>query len=201
MKNEKQDPLGQRPPGTEESSVKLPTAIEMKNLDRSATDIYQIPSIVLMENAGLGTVKMIEHQLGPCTKTFALIFVGPGNNGGDGLVIGRHLHQRGCQPVFFFLVNDYLLQINILPTQLKFLLIQLANLRNHTLHHSVVNVGRPSVGLCLTGYKSIINGFPFKNKIINELILNNTNINLILVVINNHIHKLRHNGLNNFFIG
>jgi ADP-dependent NAD(P)H-hydrate dehydratase / NAD(P)H-hydrate epimerase len=85
--------------------VKLPTALEMKNLDLSATEIYQIPSIVLMENAGLGTVKMIEDELGPCTNTFALIFVGPGNNGGDGLVIGRHLHQRGCQPVFFFLVN------------------------------------------------------------------------------------------------
>ena len=85
--------------------MKLPTALEMKNLDRSATDDYGIPSIVLMENAGLGTVKMIERELGSCDNTFALIFVGPGNNGGDGLVIGRHLHQRGCQPVFFFLVN------------------------------------------------------------------------------------------------
>ncbi len=85
--------------------MKLPTALEMKNLDHSATEIFEIPSIVLMENAGLGTVKMIEEELGPCKNTFALIFVGPGNNGGDGLVIGRHLHQRGCQPVFFFLVN------------------------------------------------------------------------------------------------
>ncbi|KJS01122.1 MAG: hypothetical protein VR65_10555 [Desulfobulbaceae bacterium BRH_c16a] len=85
--------------------MKLPTALEMQNLDRSATEEYGIPSIVLMENAGLGTVKMIERELGSCENTFALIFVGPGNNGGDGLVIGRHLHQRGCQPVFFFLVN------------------------------------------------------------------------------------------------
>jgi len=85
--------------------MKLPTALEMKNLDHSATENFGIPSIVLMENAGLGTVKMIEKELGPCANTFALIFVGPGNNGGDGLVIGRHLHQRGCQPVFFFLVN------------------------------------------------------------------------------------------------
>jgi NAD(P)H-hydrate epimerase len=85
--------------------MKLPTALEMKNLDHSASEIFGIPSIVLMENAGLGTVRMIENELGPCKHTFALIFVGPGNNGGDGLVIGRHLHQRGCQPVFFFLVN------------------------------------------------------------------------------------------------
>lgn len=77
----------------------------MKNLDQLASDCFGIPSIVLMENAGLGTVTMIENELGPCKNTFALIFIGPGNNGGDGLVIGRHLHQRGCQPVFFFLVN------------------------------------------------------------------------------------------------
>ena len=85
--------------------MKLPTALEMQKLDRAATDDFNIPSIVLMENAGVGTVAMIERELGPCANTFALIFVGPGNNGGDGLVIGRHLHQRGCQPVFFFLVN------------------------------------------------------------------------------------------------
>ncbi|MGB3212539.1 MAG: NAD(P)H-hydrate dehydratase [Desulforhopalus sp.] len=85
--------------------MKLPTALEMQNLDQSASKIFGIPSIVLMENAGLGTVKMIEREIGPCDNKFALIFVGPGNNGGDGLVIGRHLHQRGCQPVFFFLVN------------------------------------------------------------------------------------------------
>ena len=85
--------------------MKLPTALEMKNLDRSAMEDYGIPSIVLMENAGVGTVRMMERELGPCENTFALIFVGPGNNGGDGLVIGRHLYQRGCQPVFFFLVN------------------------------------------------------------------------------------------------
>jgi ADP-dependent NAD(P)H-hydrate dehydratase / NAD(P)H-hydrate epimerase len=85
--------------------MKLPTALEMQNIDRSATENFGIPSIVLMENAGLGTVRMMEKELGPCKKTFALIFVGPGNNGGDGLVIGRHLHQRGCQPVIFFLVN------------------------------------------------------------------------------------------------
>lgn len=83
--------------------MKLSTSQEMKNLDRSASEVYGIPSIVLMENAGLSTVLMMERQLGSCKDTFAPIFIGPGNNGGDGLVIGRHLHQRGCKPVFFFL--------------------------------------------------------------------------------------------------
>lgn len=85
--------------------MKLPTVQEMQQLDLAASSIFGIPSIVLMENAGVGTVRMIERELGSCKNTFALIFIGPGNNGGDGLVIGRHLYQQGCHPVFFFLVK------------------------------------------------------------------------------------------------
>lgn len=90
--------------------MKLPNAAEMRSLDQCSIQEYHIPGIVLMENAGLGTVRMMEEELGPAANSFALLFIGPGNNGGDGLVIGRHLHQRGCQPIFFFLVN---------PDQLK----------------------------------------------------------------------------------
>ncbi|MDP3481514.1 MAG: NAD(P)H-hydrate dehydratase [Desulfoprunum sp.] len=89
--------------------MKLPTAREMRALDTSAIEDFGIPGIVLMENAGLGTVHMMLHELGPCANTCALIFIGPGNNGGDGFVIGRHLHQRGCQPIFILLVNPELL--------------------------------------------------------------------------------------------
>jgi len=85
--------------------MKLPNAAEMRALDKSAIEDYHIPGILLMENAGLGTVRMMEEELGNPENSFALIFIGPGNNGGDGLVIGRHLHQRGCKPIFFFLVD------------------------------------------------------------------------------------------------
>ncbi len=84
--------------------MKLPTAREMRELDRRAIEDYGIAGGILMENAGLGTVLMMERELGPAAGSFALILVGPGNNGGDGLVIGRHLHQRGCEPVFLFVV-------------------------------------------------------------------------------------------------
>lgn len=90
--------------------MKLPTAREMKHIDSTAIHSFAIPGIVLMENAGLGTVLMTERILGSCAGCYAPIFIGPGNNGGDGLVIGRHLHQRGCQPVFFFLVPPDKLQ-------------------------------------------------------------------------------------------
>ena len=90
--------------------MKLPSASEIRELDRSAIEEYGIPGMVLMENAGLGTVLMMEKELGPAANSFALILIGPGNNGGDGLVIGRHLHQRGCKPVFIFLVAPEKLQ-------------------------------------------------------------------------------------------
>ncbi len=85
--------------------MKLPKAHEMQALDKCAIEQFGIPGIVLMENAGLGTTLMMGNELGSGNGKFALIFIGPGNNGGDGLVIGRHLHQRGCEPIFFFLVN------------------------------------------------------------------------------------------------
>lgn len=90
--------------------MKLPFASEMRELDRQAIEEYSIPGMVLMENAGLGTVLMMERELGPAAGGFALILVGPGNNGGDGLVIGRHLHQRGCEPVFVFVMEPEKLQ-------------------------------------------------------------------------------------------
>lgn len=85
--------------------MKLPKAHEMQMLDRCAIEEFGIPGVVLMENAGLGAVLMMERELGPAKDHFAIIFIGPGNNGGDGLVIGRHLHQRGCDAIFFFLIN------------------------------------------------------------------------------------------------
>jgi NAD(P)H-hydrate epimerase len=85
--------------------MKLPGSKEMKAIDRCAIEDVGIPGVVLMENAGTGTIRLMERQLGSLAGSFCLIFIGPGNNGGDGLVIGRHLHQRGCKPIFFFLVD------------------------------------------------------------------------------------------------
>ena len=85
--------------------MKLPGSEEMRAIDRCAIEEYGIPGVVLMENAGAATVRLLERELKNLKNSFALIFIGPGNNGGDGLVIGRHLHQLGCEPIFFFLVN------------------------------------------------------------------------------------------------
>ncbi|MDH3392121.1 MAG: NAD(P)H-hydrate epimerase, partial [Desulfobulbaceae bacterium] len=85
--------------------MKLARASEMQQLDRTAIEQYQIPGIVLMENAGRGTVEYMFKKLGPVTGRSVLIFVGPGNNGGDGLVIGRRLHKLGGLPLIVYLVD------------------------------------------------------------------------------------------------
>jgi NAD(P)H-hydrate epimerase len=77
----------------------------MQGLDRAAIEDFGIPGVVLMENAGLGTFRAMEKSFGPVRGRSVLVFIGPGNNGGDGLVIARHVFQRGGTPYLVFLVD------------------------------------------------------------------------------------------------
>ncbi len=83
----------------------LPDGSQMRRIDRCAIDAFTIPGIVLMENAGVGTVRLMERRLGELRGASIAIFVGPGNNGGDGLVIARHLHQLGARLFVVFLID------------------------------------------------------------------------------------------------
>jgi hydroxyethylthiazole kinase-like uncharacterized protein yjeF len=85
--------------------MKLAKAAEMRGLDSRAIEEYGIPGVVLMENAGRATVEAIGRWHGPLAGQMAAIVVGPGNNGGDGLVIARHLHQAGAQVEVLALVQ------------------------------------------------------------------------------------------------
>jgi len=78
----------------------------MRQCDRLAIEHFGIPGAVLMENAGLGTVESMARRYAPLGGKVVSIFVGPGNNGGDGLVIARHLYQRGAKPRVLLLVPD-----------------------------------------------------------------------------------------------
>ncbi|MEA2114505.1 MAG: NAD(P)H-hydrate dehydratase [Thermodesulfobacteriota bacterium] len=85
--------------------MKLATSTQMQGLDQTAIKEIGIPGVVLMENAGLGTVDQMEKKFGPVLEKSVIIFIGPGNNGGDGLVIGRHVLQRGGFPYLVYLVT------------------------------------------------------------------------------------------------
>lgn len=68
----------------------------MKEIDREAIEELGIIGPVLMENAGLQIVKEIRARFPLITKEKIMIVAGKGNNGGDGLVVARHLFNQGC---------------------------------------------------------------------------------------------------------
>ena len=58
----------------------------------------------MMENAGAAAAKRIEEKYPiDCLKEGILVFAGLGNNGGDGLVIARHLAGYGLNVTVFLL--------------------------------------------------------------------------------------------------
>lgn len=75
--------------------MKLCTAAQMREIDRRAIDEYGIPSLLLMENAGRAVAGRAAELLHEGQGRRVVVLCGKGNNGGDGLVIARHLHTRG----------------------------------------------------------------------------------------------------------
>jgi len=57
----------------------------------------------MMENAGAGTTKRLVEKFGDVKSKNVLVFAGLGNNGGDGLVIARHLAGYGSSVTVFLL--------------------------------------------------------------------------------------------------
>jgi NAD(P)H-hydrate epimerase len=76
------------------------TREQARALDRRAIEEFGIPGIVLMENAGRNMAELL-RSLGAAGPV--AICCGKGNNGGDGLVIARHLANTGVRVrVFLF---------------------------------------------------------------------------------------------------
>ncbi len=73
--------------------MKLATAAQMQAVDRAAIEKYKIPSLDLMERAGAGVADLIKKKFPK--KGLVAVIVGKGNNGGDGLVVARHLKEAG----------------------------------------------------------------------------------------------------------
>ncbi|CAD76143.1 MAG TPA: NAD(P)H-hydrate epimerase [Rhodopirellula baltica] len=68
------------------------TCQRIREIDSLAMEQFQMPGIILMENAGRGAAELIE-ELAP--EGNVLILCGKGNNGGDGFTIARHLQLAG----------------------------------------------------------------------------------------------------------
>jgi NAD(P)H-hydrate epimerase len=69
------------------------TRAEVRSLDRMAVERLGLPTLVLMENAGRGAADVLARRAG--CKGEVVVLCGPGNNGGDGGVLARHLDAWG----------------------------------------------------------------------------------------------------------
>lgn len=67
---------------------------EVREVDRRALEEFGMPGLLLMENAGRGCAELLlTLRAGAGRKV--VICCGKGNNGGDGLVMARHLENAG----------------------------------------------------------------------------------------------------------
>ncbi len=95
--------------------MKILSCIQLKELDRYTIDREPITSIDLMERAGEALTRAIARRWD--TSYAIKVFAGPGNNGGDALVVARMLSQKGYGvEVFLFNISGRLseeCQINL----------------------------------------------------------------------------------------
>jgi len=74
------------------------TRDEIRAFDRYAIEVLGVPGVVLMENAGRQIAEAARAMLAGRAKPRVVILAGPGNNGGDGFVVARHLAMAGIRP-------------------------------------------------------------------------------------------------------
>ena len=73
--------------------MKITTAAEMREIDRLTTERFAVHSLTLMENAGSAVASFVREHFAEASRI--AIVCGKGNNGGDGFVAARKLHQAG----------------------------------------------------------------------------------------------------------
>ncbi len=75
------------------ASVPCVTAEEMRALDQRTEREFSVTTLQLMEAAGAHMAAFVRWWLGGLREQMVAIVAGPGNNGADGLVAARYLHN------------------------------------------------------------------------------------------------------------
>jgi len=83
--------------------MKIVTAEEMRAIDRATSERFGVPSLTLMENAGRAVAEHVLEHYAEARRI--VVFCGKGNNGGDGFVAARHLHENGKAVQVILLAN------------------------------------------------------------------------------------------------
>jgi len=87
--------------------LKIVTAKEMQEIDHKTINEYGISGTVLMERAGLAVASKINELFfqNIVHRASCIVLCGGGNNGGDGLVVARLLHNQGRDVRVFLTVR------------------------------------------------------------------------------------------------
>lgn len=73
------------------------SAAQMAGVDRSAIEDYGVTLLQMMEQAGSHLAEVVRVEIGgDLQDKRVVVAIGPGNNGGGGLVAARHLTNRGA---------------------------------------------------------------------------------------------------------
>ncbi|MCE2464269.1 MAG: NAD(P)H-hydrate dehydratase [Dehalococcoidia bacterium] len=84
--------------------MKIVTIEQMRRLEEASASAG-VSTDTLMENAGLAVAREVRKSLGGVAGSRILVLVGPGNNGGDGLVVARHLRRWGAEVTVYLLLR------------------------------------------------------------------------------------------------
>jgi ADP-dependent NAD(P)H-hydrate dehydratase / NAD(P)H-hydrate epimerase len=144
--------------------MRILTAEQMREADRRTIQDIGIPSLVLMENAGRQVVAAMESFFQDLADREVAVLSGKGNNGGDGFVVARTLHQRGVD-VSVFLVGqvaeikgDARINLEILG-RLGITVVEISDESQWELHFSEISGHTLIVdALFGTGLKSALSG-------------------------------------------
>ena len=75
--------------------MRIVTSKQMKQIEQNSIQ-YQMSFLRLMENAGCAAARLIADTLHDVNGLNFVVFCGKGNNGGDGFVVARKLHELGA---------------------------------------------------------------------------------------------------------
>lgn len=99
--------------------IKVVSSQSMQDLDAKTITQYKIPATILMENAGRSSFEVCQ-QRGWFENSLVVFLIGLGNNGGDGLVMARHLamHYSNDNIILITSTSKKLSQLNKLHREI-----------------------------------------------------------------------------------
>ncbi|MEZ4871654.1 MAG: NAD(P)H-hydrate epimerase [Bdellovibrionales bacterium] len=87
--------------------MRLATVEQCRKIEDESIENYDLSGEILMEAAGALAAREVDQSFFPELKRgMTAVICGPGNNGGDGLVLARHLYSAGHRNITIFTLSN-----------------------------------------------------------------------------------------------